>query len=84
VVAQNQRFWVSMLSSAIIRSFPWLLGFKHRHDQGPHTLPQGKLAGRLFSLFSMWVVRQAKFTSEEHKETAAAVIKWIGSRHGLN
>lgn len=84
-VIQKQRDWVDMLSSAIIRSFPMLLGFTHRHERsgGPRFLPQGKMAGRLFSIFSMWVVQRAQFTSTQHKQTASEVIAWINSRHGL-
>jgi hypothetical protein len=84
-VIQKQRDWVDTLSAAIIRSFPMLLGFTQRHEQtgGPRVLQQGKMAGRLFSLFSMWVVQRAQFTSAQHKQTASEVIAWINSRHGL-
>ncbi|KAF2102463.1 hypothetical protein NA57DRAFT_63397 [Rhizodiscina lignyota] len=85
-VIQKQRGRVDMLSAAIIRSFPMLLGFTHRHERpgGPRVLQQGKMAGRLFSLFSMWVVQKAQFTSSQHKQTASEVISWINFRHGLH
>jgi hypothetical protein len=74
---------VHRLSFAIIQSFPPLLGFTHRHDPEPSSPPHGKMAGRFFSLCSMWVVQKAQFTSLEHKQTASEVIKWINDRHGL-
>lgn len=81
---QQQIEYVEQLASSIIQSFPMLLGFTHRHKRsGPSTLPQGKMAGRLFSLFSVWVVQRAKFASEEHKKTAREVMEWINARHGL-
>lgn len=82
-LVQEQRDWVDRLSAGIIRSFPTLLGFTHRHERGPRSLPQGKLAGRLFSLFPMWVVQRAEFASEQHKQTASDVTTWIMSRHGI-
>ena len=80
---QRQRDAVDRLSTAIIRSFPPLLGFTHRDSQGPYSLPQGKMVGRFFTLFSMWVVQKAQFTSIQHKQTASEVIEWIKSRHRL-
>jgi hypothetical protein len=74
-----------MLSTAIIQSFPMLLGYTHKHEhaEGPQIPQQGKMVGRLFALFSMWVIQRAQFTSDEHKQTASEVIAWIKSRHGL-
>jgi hypothetical protein len=84
-IIKTQRDSVDMLSAAIIQSFPMLLGFTHRHEQtgGPRIPQQGKMAGRLFALFSMWVVQRAQFASAQHKQTASQVIAWINSRHGL-
>ncbi|KAL6244345.1 hypothetical protein RBB50_008587 [Rhinocladiella similis] len=79
--AQHQG--VQRLSSSIIRSFPQLLGFVHRDVQPPHALPQGKMAGRHFSLFSLGIVQRARFTSAEHKQTATEVLNWIKSSHQL-
>jgi len=74
---------VHRLSSVIIQSLPPLLGFTHRHDLEPRSPPHGKMAGRSFSVCSMWVIQKARFTSPEHKHTASEVIKWINDRHGL-
>jgi hypothetical protein len=84
-VIQKQLDSIHMLSTAIIQSFPMLLGFTHKHEHAgvPRFPQQGKMVGRLFALFSMWVVQRAKFTSTEHKQTASEVIAWINSRHGL-
>lgn len=79
----QQRRAVVDLSSVIIRSFPQLLGFMHKETQGPYSLPQGKMAGRFFSLFAMCVVREARFVPDVHRQTASEVIEWIGSSHGL-
>ncbi|KAK6383421.1 hypothetical protein LTS17_002713 [Exophiala oligosperma] len=79
--AQHQG--VQRLSSSIIRSFPQLLGFVHGDVQPPHALPQGKMAGRYFSLFSLSIVQRARFTSAEHKQTATEVLNWIKSSHQL-
>jgi hypothetical protein len=85
LVIQNQRAWVDTLSTSIIQGFPMLLGFTHRHERSgrPRFPQQGKMAGRFFSLFSLWVVQRAQFTSDQHKKTASEVIAWINSRHGL-
>jgi hypothetical protein len=83
---QKQCSWVEVLSAAIIESFPQLLGFTNNQNQtGPLRLPQqGILAGRLFALFSMWVIQRAQFTSVQHKHTASEVVSWINTRHGLD
>jgi hypothetical protein len=81
---QNGRDAVDRLSAAIIRSIPMLLGFTHRPSQGRGPAPQGKMAGRFFSFFSLWVVQRANFTSLQHKETASQVIEWIKSTHRLD
>ncbi|KAH8899986.1 hypothetical protein GQ53DRAFT_676167 [Thozetella sp. PMI_491] len=84
-ITQKQRDWVDVLSNAIIGSFPMLLGFTVRHEQieRPQLPRQGRMAGRLFALFSMWAIQRANFTSAQHKQTAAEVVDWINSRHGL-
>ncbi len=86
-IIQKQREWVDVLSGVIIASVPQLLGFTYQDDQGrrPQQAQQGRMAGRLFALFSMWVVQRAKFTSPQHKQTAAEVVSWINSptRAGL-
>ncbi|KAI0127527.1 hypothetical protein BJ170DRAFT_625787 [Xylariales sp. AK1849] len=80
----SERAAVDRLAASIIRSYPPLLGFTHRQEgREPGYPPQGKMAGRLFSIFSMWVVRRAQFTSPQHKQTAREVTQWINSRHGL-
>jgi hypothetical protein len=78
---ENQKHEVDVLSTSIIRSYPELLGIANRHGLRP--LPQGKMVGRFFSLFSMWVVQKARFTSHQHKQTASEVTSWISFRHGL-
>ncbi|KAJ9612381.1 hypothetical protein H2200_003978 [Cladophialophora chaetospira] len=78
-----QQTAVHALSSVIIRTFPQLLGFMHKETREPYPLPKGKMAGRFFSLFAMCVVRTARFTTNEHKQTASEVIEWISSSHGL-
>jgi hypothetical protein len=85
LIIQNQRVRVDTLSSSIIQCFPMLLGFTRRHEGpgGPRFLKRGRMAGRFFSLFSLWVVQRAQFTSDQHKKTATEVITWINSRHGL-
>jgi hypothetical protein len=84
-IIQKQQDWIDSLSTAIIGSFPQLLGFTYeREPVGHQQIPrQGKMAGRLFALFSMWVVQRAQFTSMQHKQTASDVVAWINSRHGL-
>ena len=82
-VVQKQREWVDVLSAVILESFPQLLGFVQTQKQLGRGVQQGKMAGRLFALFSMWVIQQAKFTSIQHKQTATDVVTWINSRHGL-
>lgn len=82
IVEQEEK--VHLLSSMIIRSFPQLLGFIHRETRGPNTLPNGMMVGRFFSLFSMAVIKQARLTSAEHKQTALEVMEWVTSSHGLN
>jgi hypothetical protein len=81
----HQRHAISRLSTAIVESYPPLLGWKYR-DRGiaPYAPPQGKMAGRLFSLSSMWVVRSARMTSGTHKRVAGEVIDWINSHHVLS
>ncbi|ORY56412.1 uncharacterized protein BCR38DRAFT_469504 [Pseudomassariella vexata] len=81
---EEEKAAVEWLSSVIIRSLPPLLGFTHRQEgRRPHSFTQGKMAGRLFSLFSMWVVERAQFTSVLHKQTAREVTAWINSSHRL-
>jgi hypothetical protein len=84
-VIQKQLDSIHILSTVIIQSFPMLLGFTRRHEHagGPRFPQRGKMVGRLFALFSMWVIQMAQFTSAEHKRTASEVIAWINSRHGL-
>lgn len=85
IIIQRQRQWIDVLSGAILKSFPQLLGFAIRRE-GVGRAPlaqQGRMAGRLFALFSMWVVQRAKFTSPQHKQTASEVIGWINSRHKI-
>lgn len=68
---------IEKLSSSIGRSMPQLLGFARKDIHPPHALPQGKIAGRYFCLFSMAVIQHARFTSHRHKEAAVQVIEWI-------
>ena len=78
-----ERHAVDGLSAAIIQSYPSLLGFTHQQSGEPHSPLQGRMAGRLFSIFPMWVIQKAQFTSDQHKGTASEVIGWINFRHGL-
>jgi hypothetical protein len=82
---QQQRDWVEVLSSTILKSFPQLLGFIYQSAAPgrPGVVHQGRMAGRLFALFSMWVVQKARFTSVQAKQTASTVVSWIYSRHGF-
>ncbi|KAL9106006.1 MAG: hypothetical protein Q9227_008914 [Pyrenula ochraceoflavens] len=80
---QGERDAIDTLAATIIRSFPPLLGFTHRDSREPNSLPQGRMAGRFFSLFSMWVVQRAQFTSAQHKQTASEVTQWINDSYGL-
>ena len=80
---QHEQDAVNGLSATIIRSFPQLLGFIHKDTRAPNSLPQGTMAGRFFSLFSMNVVQRSRFAPPEHKKTAAEVMAWINSTHGL-
>lgn len=82
-IIQKQREWIDVLSAVVLESFPQLLGFVRTQKQLGRGARQGKMAGRLFALFSMWVIQQARFTSVQHKQTAAEVVTWINSRHGL-
>ncbi|KAF2673700.1 hypothetical protein BT63DRAFT_431674 [Microthyrium microscopicum] len=82
---QTQRNWIEVLSAAVIESFPQLLGFTQEQGSGWPRMPQqGRMAGRLFALFSMWVIERAQFTSDQHKKTASEVVSWINARHGLD
>ena len=76
---QAQRDAINELSGTIIRSFPPLLGY----EAGVQSFAQGKMVGRFFSLFSMWIVQRAQFTSPQHKQTAFEVTNWINSQHRL-
>lgn len=80
---QAEQGAVDSLSSLIVESYPWLLGFTQRHDPERCSPPQGKMAARFFSLLPMWVVQKARFTSLLHKQTATEVVEWITSRHRL-
>ena len=80
---RDQRYGVDRLAGAIIRSIPTLLGITNDPLQEPRSFPRGRMAGRFFSLFSMWIVQRAEYTSLEHKDTASRVCEWIHSRHGL-
>lgn len=85
-IIEKQRNEVDVLSSNIIGSFPMLLGFTPvQRGIGRLRLPQqGRLAGRLFALCSMWIIQRARFVSAQHKQTASEVVAWITSRHGLD
>ncbi len=85
-MVQKQHEWIGVLSVAVLSSFPQLLGFTYSNEEKRQSRQsqQGKMAGRLFALFSMWVIQLAKFTSSEHKKTAAEVVAWINTRHGLS
>lgn len=79
---QEQQAAVDRLSGAVIRSFPALMGFTRQAAQ-TSSPRQGKMAGRSFILFPMWVIQRAEFTSPVHKATATEVLQWIKSSHGL-
>lgn len=74
---------VDKLSSAIVQSYPQLLGLSFGNEREPRSPPQGRMAGRFFTLCSAWVIQRAQFTSLEHKQTAIEVIRWVNNRHGL-
>lgn len=78
----NEQLAVDQLSAGIIRSIPSLLHFT-KQTQEPFSFPQGRMVGRLFSLFPIGVVQRARFTSDAHKKTASDVTQWLRSRHGL-
>lgn len=85
-VVQKQREQINNLAATILESFPQLLGFTYKYKQAgqPQISLQGRMVGRLFALFSLWVVQKAKFTSTQQKQTASDVVTWINNRHGLN
>ena len=74
---------IDRLSAAIMESYPSLLGFTYEDSEEPLSPLQGRMAGRLFSIFPMWVIQRAQFTSDLHKRTASEIIEWINFRHGL-
>lgn len=81
-VATSQYDTVRSLSENIMESYPPLLGFQE--DPTEETcFARGKMAGRFFILFSMWVVQRAKFTTSEHKQLASRVTDWIKSSHRI-
>lgn len=80
---EDERKAVESLSRTIVRSIPPLLGFKYAPQREPYSIPHGKMAGRFFSLFSMWVLERSEFTLPEHKQIASSVTKWIHMHHGL-
>lgn len=82
-IIDAQQKWIDILSTTIMESFPILLGYtlKHQYIGGPR---QGRMAGRLFSIFSMRAIEQSKYASEQHKKTATEVINWVNSQHGLS
>lgn len=85
-IVLNQRLWVDVLSASILKSVPQLLGLTFRQGgiSGPRlAAQQGRMAGRLFALCSMWVLQRAKFTSVGHKLTASNIVGWISSCHKL-
>ncbi len=86
-IIQKQREWVDVLSGVINASVPQLLRFTYQDDQGrrPQQAQQGRMAGRLFALFSMWVVQRAKFSLFFDKQTASEVVGFFNSptRAGL-
>lgn len=84
-VIQKQREQVDNLAATILESFLQLLGFtyKYRKSGQPQISLQGRMVGRLFALFSMWVVQKARFASTQQKQTASDVVAWINNRHGL-
>ncbi|KAB5533618.1 hypothetical protein GE09DRAFT_972809 [Coniochaeta sp. 2T2.1] len=85
-VTQKQREWIDVLSAAILKSLPQLLGIvsKHKSIESAEDSEQGKMAGRLFALFSMWVIQGSKYAALKHKNTASEVIDWINNRHELS
>lgn len=85
-VLQQQREWIERHSASILGSFPMLLGVTtHRSFSEWSQLPQqGRMAGKLFALYSMWAIQKAKYTPIQHKQTASEVIDWINSRHRLD
>ena len=74
---------VGTLSTAIIQSYPSFLGFTHKNSEETLSPIQGRMAGRLFSIFPMWVIQRAQYTSDGHKRIASDVTEWINYRHGL-
>lgn len=85
-VIQKQREQVDNLAATILESFPQLLGFTYKYKKSgqPQISLQGRMVGRLFALFSMWVVHKARFASSQQKQTASDVVAWINNRHGLD
>jgi hypothetical protein len=79
-----EREEVEQLSSTVMQSFPLLMGFTDTQPHEPRWSQHGKMAGRYFCIFSMWIVSQAEFTLPSHKETAAKVLEWIASSHSLS
>jgi hypothetical protein len=73
---QEQQIAVRNACHVIVLSFPPLLGFEvgHAPELGPM---QGRMAGRFFALFSMWIIQRAKYATPEQKIQASRVIEWV-------
>ena len=84
-IIQRQYQQVDILSITILKSFPQLLGFTYGDGPSRQSKPaqQGKMAGRLFSLFSVWVIQMAKSTTVVQKQLATEVVAWLNTRHEL-
>lgn len=85
-VIQKHRDWIDVLSAAVLKSLPQLLGIVSRHKsiEAAEDSDQGKMAGRLFALFSMWFIQGSKYASLKHKNAASEVVNWINCRHELS
>ena len=75
-----EKMAIEMLSSAIVQSFPKLMGFDEARwdDDAPSDLPsQASSLGRFLGVFSLVVVRRTEATSQAHKECAGRVLAWL-------
>ena len=84
---QKQRDWVEVLSTAIIESFPLLLGFTNKHEQigRSRLLQQGRMAGRLSrSLFHVGDTKSAIHVGPAQADCArGGLVGQRASRIGL-
>lgn len=81
---ERERGCVESLAAKIIGAFPALMGFTNGAGDEGDCLPQGLMAGRCLALFALEVIHRAKYPRFEHKDSAAAVIRWMSASYVLD